>query len=91
MAPGTEFARDFCAGIGPLQLGVGLVYFSFGRDRKSDDNRTSNEDLMMVLLFSRCNCPRCLHLATQRSQRSQGRGQEVKQACQQEIGTLSTR
>ena len=27
MAPGTEFARDFCAGIGPLQLGVVLVYF----------------------------------------------------------------
>ena len=26
-APGTEFARDFCAGIGPLQLGVVLVYF----------------------------------------------------------------
>ena len=25
MAPGTEFARDFCAGIGPLQLGVVLV------------------------------------------------------------------
>ena len=27
MSPGTEFARDFCAGIGPLQLGVVLVYF----------------------------------------------------------------
>ena len=27
MAPGTEFARDFCAGIGPLQLGVVLVLF----------------------------------------------------------------
>ena len=25
MAPGIEFARDFCAGIGPLQLGVVLV------------------------------------------------------------------
>ena len=25
MSPGTEFARDFCAGIGPLQLGVMLV------------------------------------------------------------------
>ena len=25
MAPGTKFARDFCAGIGPLQLGVMLV------------------------------------------------------------------
>ena len=25
MAPGTEFARDFCAGIGPLQLGGVLV------------------------------------------------------------------
>ena len=27
MAPDTEFALDFCAGIGPLQLGV--VLFSF--------------------------------------------------------------
>ena len=26
MAPGTEVARDFCAGIGPLQLGVVLVF-----------------------------------------------------------------
>ena len=25
MAPGIEFSRDFCAGIGPLQLGVVLV------------------------------------------------------------------
>ena len=24
-APGTEFAYGFCAGIGPLQLGVALV------------------------------------------------------------------
>ena len=29
MAPGIEFARDFCAGIGPLQLGVVLVFYSF--------------------------------------------------------------
>ena len=29
MAPGTEFARDFCAGIGPLQLGVVLVSITF--------------------------------------------------------------
>ena len=27
MAPGTEFANDFCAWIGPLQLGVVLVSF----------------------------------------------------------------
>ena len=26
MSHGTEFVRDFCAGIGPLQLGVVLVY-----------------------------------------------------------------
>ena len=26
MAPGTEFARDFCAAIGPLKLGVVLVH-----------------------------------------------------------------
>ena len=29
MSPGTEFARDFCAGIGPLQLGVVLVFVFF--------------------------------------------------------------
>ena len=29
MVPGTEFARDFCAGIGPLQLGVVLVLLEF--------------------------------------------------------------
>ena len=29
MSPGIEFARDFCAGIGPLQLGVVLVYYFF--------------------------------------------------------------
>ena len=29
MSPGTEFARDFCTGIGPLQLGVVLVFFIF--------------------------------------------------------------
>ena len=29
MAPGTEFARYFCAGIGPLQLGVVLVFIMF--------------------------------------------------------------
>ena len=29
MAPGTEFARDFCAGIGPLQIGAVLVFFLF--------------------------------------------------------------
>ena len=29
MAPGTEFARDFCVGGGPLQLGVVLVFYFF--------------------------------------------------------------
>ena len=29
MAPGTEFARDFCGGIGPLQLDVVLVCYIF--------------------------------------------------------------
>jgi len=28
-APGTEFPRIFCAGIGPLQLGIVLVYLYF--------------------------------------------------------------
>ena len=26
--PSTELLRDFCAGIGPLQLGIVLVYLS---------------------------------------------------------------
>ena len=30
MSPGTEFASDFCAGIGPLQLGVVLVLVFLG-------------------------------------------------------------
>ena len=34
MSPGTEFARDFCAGIGPLQLGVVLVSIYFKGDKK---------------------------------------------------------
>ena len=29
MTPGTELPRDFCAGIGPLQLGVVLVCLCF--------------------------------------------------------------
>ena len=36
MSPGTEFARDFCAGIGPLQLGVVLVhYIYYSNDKKA--------------------------------------------------------
>ena len=31
MAPGTEYARDFFAGIGPLQLGIVLVVFIITR------------------------------------------------------------
>ena len=27
--PSTELPRDFCAGIGPLQLGVVLVFYQF--------------------------------------------------------------
>ena len=32
MTPSTELPRDFCAGIGPLQLGVVLVVFLFTSD-----------------------------------------------------------
>ena len=31
MAPDTEFARNFYTGIGPLQLGVVLVFLFFSR------------------------------------------------------------
>ena len=31
MAPLTEFARDFCAGMGPLQLGFVLVVYMTDR------------------------------------------------------------
>ena len=36
MEPGTELARDVCAGIGPLQLGVVLVLIiiSFDTSKK---------------------------------------------------------
>ena len=39
MAPGTEFARVFCAGIGPLQLGVVLVSPIF---KKGDKHAKAN-------------------------------------------------
>ena len=29
MTPSIELPRDFCAGIGPLQLGVVLVFYIF--------------------------------------------------------------
>ena len=32
MTPSNELPRDFCAGIGPLQLGVVLVYAIFQID-----------------------------------------------------------
>ena len=41
MAPGTEFAHDFCAGIGPLQLGIVFVIFisySFRNASRSVDD-----------------------------------------------------
>ena len=35
MAPCTEFALDFCAGIGPLQLGVVLVCYLNGLAKRN--------------------------------------------------------
>ena len=43
MSPGTEFARDFCAGIGPLQLGVVLVYYLFNTLEKMLKLRKSHK------------------------------------------------
>ena len=42
MAPGTEFAREFCAGIGPLQLGVVLVLSIFSVKK--------NQNVIMLIL-----------------------------------------
>ena len=53
MSPDTEFARDFCAGIGPLQLGVVLVVFSI-YFRNSDGDAVHRK----VQYFKRINwCP----------------------------------
>ena len=38
MAPGTELARDFCAGIGPLQLGVVLVFHMLSENTINYEN-----------------------------------------------------
>ena len=40
-APGTEFARDFCAGIALLQLGVVLVFF-FNNNHTVELRRTAH-------------------------------------------------
>ena len=62
MAPGTEFARDFCVGIGPLQLGVVLVeYLSNMHTLKleflstvHDGNRTLDHYILEVHIYTRC-------------------------------------
>ena len=36
--PSSELPRDFCAGIGPLQLGVVLVFLYFDNHRRYDQN-----------------------------------------------------
>ena len=40
MTPDTEFARDFCAGIGPLQLGVVLVLLPNKWEKQQAQRRT---------------------------------------------------
>ena len=50
MAPGTEFARDFCAGIGPLQPGHVLVSFDFKAQVKYNSNYKSILIMFKVLI-----------------------------------------
>ena len=45
MAPGTEFARDFCVGIGPLHLGVVLVYLLYVKHFLSKNTKISKSML----------------------------------------------
>ena len=45
-ALGTEFTHYFCAGIGPLQFGVVLVFFQF-QNTKSD---VISSDKILVFL-----------------------------------------
>ena len=63
MAPGTEFAHDFCAGIGPLQLGVVLViiiihmnvlFFSFFSVQQTSVEKNSlyNKGILDKTFFS---------------------------------------
>ena len=53
MTPSTELPRDFCAGIGPLQLGVVLVYYLFTRAESQLNRRIS--DGVNLQSFSRRN------------------------------------
>ena len=48
MSPDTEFARDFCAGIGPLQLGVVLVQQAFNNKGVNTCIRKQNKNAILT-------------------------------------------
>ena len=52
MAPGTEFVRDFCAGIGPLQLGVVLVIIITMYNNNNDKKNNWSTVLALTILSS---------------------------------------
>ena len=55
MAPGTEFARDFCAGIGPLQLGVVLVSIVIvGKKVKNDRSHAIDSPRITKVILKNC-------------------------------------
>ena len=51
MAPGTELARDFCTGIGPLQLGIVLVFYFYFSNSLNVKKVVSNK----ILTLCYCN------------------------------------
>ena len=52
MSPGTEFARDFCAGIGPLKLGVVLVSFIFNTIQVFTSYQYFSQVPVYIILFA---------------------------------------
>ena len=52
MSPGTKFAGDFCGGIGPLQLGVVLVFYITRFEKKSESHTYLHIILSSSKIFS---------------------------------------
>ena len=54
--PSTELPRDFCAGIGPLQLGVVLVHYFFNTlNENAQIKKIAKQDTQNRLTFG-CFC-----------------------------------
>ena len=54
--PSTELPRDFCAGIGPLQLGVVLVFTTFQVIQKTSSSDLRGSPGISPMLFVHTGC-----------------------------------